>query len=40
MSQTNPDFKKATELKVKDANFSPVTILFFPVLLVGWLISS
>jgi hypothetical protein len=29
MSQTNPDFKKATELKVKDANFSPVTIFFY-----------
>ena len=28
MSQTNPDFKKATELKVQDANFSPVTIFF------------
>jgi hypothetical protein len=23
-SQTNPDFKKATDLKFKDANFSPV----------------
>jgi len=37
MSQTNPDFKKATELKVKDANFSPVTIFFIsPALLVSW----
>jgi len=35
MSQTNPEFKKATELKVTDANFSPVGIfLFSPVLLV------
>jgi hypothetical protein len=29
MLQTNSDFKKATELKVKDANFSPVTIFFY-----------
>jgi len=33
MSQTNPDFKKATELKVKDANFSPVTIFFISLTL-------
>jgi len=39
MSHTNPDFVKATELKVKDANFSPVTILFIsPALLLSWLI--
>lgn len=25
-SQTNPEFKKSTNLKVKDANFSPVRI--------------
>ena len=28
MSRTNADFKKATELKVQDANFSSVTIFF------------
>jgi hypothetical protein len=25
-SQTNPEFKKSTDLKVKDANFSPVRL--------------
>jgi hypothetical protein len=29
LSQNNPEFKNATELKVKDANFSPVTIFFY-----------
>ena len=29
MSQTNPDFKKAMELKVKDANFTSVTIFYY-----------
>ena len=38
LSQNNPEFKKATELKVKDANFSPVTLFFLLVLLVDWLI--
>ena len=39
MSQTNPDFKKAMELKVKDANLSLVMIFFIsPVLLFNWLI--
>ena len=39
MSQTNPDFKKATELKVKDANFSPVKIFFYFICpLINWLI--
>jgi hypothetical protein len=27
-SQTNPEFKKPTDLKIKDANFSPVRSLF------------
>lgn len=26
LAQTNPEFKKPTELKVKDANFSPVSL--------------
>ena len=38
LSQNNPKFKKATELKVKDTNFSPVTIFLLPVLLFDWLI--
>ena len=29
MSQTNPDFNNTTKVKVKDANFSLVTIFFY-----------
>jgi len=32
LAQTNPEFKKPTELKVKDANFSPVSLSFHHLL--------
>jgi hypothetical protein len=33
LSQVNPEFKKPTDLKLKDANFSPVRMIFYLFLL-------